>query len=338
MKGERPFRENVTLPFDTNLLKRFGTVEDLLANQRWNESIAILQEIAQTESQSLVLVQPGKAGGVATYLNANNRCNVLLSRIPAEGRLIYRQKFDAQAKRWFENWQRTRDQTELLKIVRQTYLSSHSDDALVALGEVAWDAGDFALARQWWEQLIPLPNEADPAKYPTVLRYPDSQVDRPTTLARILSCSILERDWNRAADELQQFNQQYPAAEGWLAGQKGCLADILRKTLDDAKQWKAPRSGSQFSTFAASPEREFRSSETLDAGAEMWVRPLPANTISHRLGRFPLPIDPLCYFPVTFESTFDRIVLVNDANSIRAWNLLNGEPAWPSEGKDPAAI
>ena len=202
MKGERPFRENVTLPFDTNLLKRFGTVEDLLANQRWNESIAILQEIAQTESQSLVLVQPGKAGGVATYLNANNRCNVLLSRIPAEGRLIYRQKFDAQAKRWFENWQRTRDQTELLKIVRQTYLSSHTDDALVALGEVAWDAGDFALARQWWEQLIPLPNEADPAKYPTVLRYPDAKVDRPTTLARILSCSILERDWNRAADEL----------------------------------------------------------------------------------------------------------------------------------------
>src|SRR5262249_4657007 len=163
----------------------------------------------------------GKAGEVANYLNVATRCNVLLSRVAPEGRTAYRRKVDPQARRWFENWERTRDEAELLKIVRQTFLSSYGDDALWALGEMAWDRGDFSAARLWWQHLIPLPVDANPQNYPTVLRYPDSEIDRADILARIVICSIVTKETYRAADELRQYASQYPEAEGTVAGRRG---------------------------------------------------------------------------------------------------------------------
>lgn len=330
----RPFRENVTLPVDSNLLKQFGTVEDVLADQRWTDAIRILQEIAQTESKDLVLVQPGKVGDVANYLNVATRCNVLLSRVPAEGRIAYRKKVDPQAKRWFDNWERTRDPAELLRIVRQAFLSSYGDDALWALGEVAWDQGEFSTAQSWWEQLIPLPEDADQKNYPTVLRFPDSEIDRATILARIVMCSILANEPYRAAEQLRQFADRFPQAEAWLAGRQGRLAEILQQTLDASKSWASTQTSAEVKTFALSPERNGRVSESNDVGALRWNHPLPPNVLPRRFETLPLPVEPLSYHPVVHN----EVVLVNDANAIRAWNVLTGEPAWQSEGRDPAVI
>ena len=331
---KRPFRENVTLPVDGNLLKQFGTVEDLLAHERWAEAIGILQEIAQTESKALVLVQPGRAGGIASYLNAATRCNVLLSRVSVNGRIAYREKVDPQAKRWFENWQQTHDEGELLRIVRQTFLSSYGDDALWALGEVAWDRGDFSAARLWWEQLIPLPDDANPENYPNVMRYPDSHIDRASILARIVLCSILAKESFRAIDELQQFADQFPLAEGWMAGQNGRLVDILRRTLNDSKRWTQTQSTTDFATFGLSPERYRHIPESIDIGAIRWSHSLPSNPLRHANNGLSFPNDPLSYYPVVYGN----VALVNDANAIRGWNMLSGKPAWQSEGRDPAVI
>ncbi len=336
--ANRPFRENVTFPVDSNLRKRIGTVEDLLADQRWNEAIGILQEIEQTENKSLMLVQPGRPGKVAAYVNVTTRCNVLLSRISAEGRTVYRQKVDPQAKRWFENWQRTRDEAELLKIVRQTFLSRYGDEALLALGEVAWDRGDFSAARLWWEQLIPLADDAIPADYPTVLRYPDTDIDRAAILARIVMCSIVERDSIRGADELSQFAARYPQAEGRIAGQQGRFVEILQRILEDTREWKPRYSAGEVATFGLSPERFRRIPESVDVGAMKWVRSLSPHLLPPQNERRPFQSDPLSYHPVVYDNSIDKIVLVNDADAIRAWNLLTGEPAWQPEGHDSAVI
>ena len=318
--AKRPFRENATLPVDNNLPKQFGTVEDLLADRRWTEAIRILQEITQTESKSLVLVQPGKSGGVALYLNVSTRCNVLLSRIPIEGRVAYRQKIDPQAKRWFENWQRTRDEAELLRIVRQAFLSSYGDDALSALGEAAWDRGDFSAARLWWEQLVPLPVDANPEAFPMVLRYPDAEQNLESVLARIVLCSILANEPARAAEELAQFAERYPQAEGRLGNQTGRYVEMLRQLLNDAKNWTPLTSAEEVATFGYSSERNRRLTETCDVGALRWFHPLPVSFQTQSLQeRLPLSPEPLSYHPVVCDLAHEKIVLINDASSIRAW-------------------
>lgn len=332
--AKRPFRENATLPVDSNLLKQFSAVEDILAENRWADAISLLQEIAQSENRSLVLAQPGVAEGEAIYLNVATRCSVLLSRIPEEGRTVYRRRVDSQAKRSFENWQRTRDVAELLKIVRQTFLSSYGDDALLALGEYAWDRGEYSTARSWWEQMIPIPDEVNPRNYPTVLRYPDSDIDRASILARIILCSIMENESVRAADELQQFAEKYPQAEGRLAGQSGQYVQILQRLLDESKSWNRTEPAAEVATFALSSQRYQRISESIDIGAPRWNRPLPVDPTNTHDSKRPFPFTPLCYHPVVY----DNIVFVNDSNSIHAWNVLSGEPVWKSEGPDPAVI
>lgn len=332
--GQRQFRENVTLPLDGNLRKRFSAVEELLSDRRWTEAISILEEIIQTDGKGLVEVQPGTVGGYATYLNVTTRCTILLSQVSPEGLQNYRQKIDPQAKRWFENWLRTRDETELQKIVRLAFLSRYGDDALIALGESAWDRGDFSAARLWWEQLIPLPDDANPADYPTVLRYPDAEIDKPTVLARIAFCSILERDPVRAEFVVRKFATDYPNAEGWLAGRRGRLADCLIQELDKSRQWQAANLDAEFETFGQSPARFRRIPDSIDVGSLRWVHPLSPNLLPHPVEGFPFQNEPLGYHPVIY----DKIVLVNDADCVRAWNVLTGEPAWPSDRTDPAVI
>ena len=218
--------------------------------------------------------------------------------------------------------------------MRQAYLSRLGDDALLALGEAAWDRGDFSAARLWWEQLFPLPQDANPADYPTVLRYPDSDIDLASVLARIVLCSIQEMDDDRADDELRQFSDRYPLAEGRLCGKQGRLVEILMQTLLESRRWKRESDAAEVSTFGISPERYQRIPESVDVGALRWSRPLPPNVLRQASERLPYFNEPLSYHPVVY----DKVVLVNDSDAIRAWNILTGEPAWQSERRDPAVI
>ena len=332
--GQRQFRENVTLPLDSNLRKRFNAAEELLTDGRWTEAVNILEEIVQSDGKGLVEVAPGTVGGYATYLNVTTRCTILLTQISAEGRQSYRNKVDPQAKRWFENWQRTRDESELQRIVRLAFLSSYGDDALIALGDSAWERGDYSAARMWWEMLIPLPDGVDPADYPTVLRYPDTEFDKPTILARIVLCSIFERDPICTEFKYRKFIEDYPDAEGWLAGRRGKLADCLTQELDKSRKWHPAAMDSVAETFGLSPARFRQIPDSLDIGSFRWDRPLPPNVVPHPVEGFPFQNEPLGYHPVIH----DKMVLVNDSDSVRAWNVLTGEPAWPSDRSDPAVI
>ena len=336
--AQRPFRENVTLPVDSHLLKQLGTAEDLLSDQRGREAIGVLQEVAQAEGKGLVQVRAGTAGGVGTYLNVGTRCSILMSQVSADSLQSYRQKIDPQAKKWWENWQRTRDENELVRIVRQAFLSSYGDDALNALAEAAWDRGDYSAARQFWEQLIPLPVEAKPADYPTVLRFPDTNFNHADILARLIHCSILDRNFVAATEELRQFSAEFSDAQGWLAGQQGRLVDRLQQLLDAAGQWRTVRSAPQVETFGMSPARFRIMPESLDVGSLCWVHPFSSNRLSRPVDGRPFQDAPLSSHPVVYDDGYEKMVFVNDSNSIRAWNLLTGKPAWKSEQADPAAV
>ena len=325
---KRQMGETASVGADANVRKRLEMVDDYLADKRWAEAVDILHEIAQSDGRSLVLAQPGQAGGSAVYLNVATRCQVLLSRMPKEGLAAYRRKVDPQAKRWFENWQRTRDDSELERLVRQAFLSSHGDDALWALGEAAWDRGEYATARLHWSQIVPLPAEARGANLPTVLRYPDSSLDAASVASRLVLCSLMEGHRERAIEQQQHFAEQYPLANGSLAGRQGRLAELLKQILDESTAWDVTPSEAEVATFGLAPERTQILPSVIDVGAPRWQQPLTTNSLPQP-ERFRSTPDrgPLSTHPVVFRD----IVLINDADSISAFNLLTGDPAWPTE-------
>ena len=326
--AQKPMLEAATVAADTSVRKRLGTVEDYLSDKRWAEAADILHELAQSEGRSLVLAQPGQAGTTAVYLNVATRCQVLLSRMPTEGLIAYRRKVDPLAKRWFENWQRTRDRSELERLVRQAYLSSYGDDALWALGEAAWDRGDFATARLFWSQIVALLEEARAANFPTVLRYPDSDLDPATVLSRLVLCSLMDGNRVRAFEEQQRFEQLYPQAVGTLAGKQGRLAELLKQVLEESVAWDAPPHADDAATFGLAPARTQTLPEVIDVGPPRWKQPLTPNLLRHlERSRSNPDRGPLSTHPVVFRD----LVLVNDADSISAFHLLTGDPAWPTE-------
>jgi outer membrane protein assembly factor BamB/tetratricopeptide (TPR) repeat protein len=319
-KPKKPMRETVTLPVDKNALKRFGAIEDYLAEKRWSEAIDLLQEISQTDGRHLVLAQPGTTGESAVYLNVATRCNILLSQLPPEGLATYRKKIDPQAKRWLDHWKQTRDEADLQRLVREAYLSSLGDEALWALGEAAWDRGDLASARLYWTQLVPLGQEAREANLPTVLRYPDSDLDQAAILARLVLCTLLEGERNRAGIEIERFRERFPDATGTLAGRHGRFVDLLKQIYEESAPWNLI--SEEVATFGLNNGRSGTLPASVEIGASKWSRPLPTNRSTSATDR-----GPLSYHPVTYED----FVFVNNARSIWAWNLLTGEPAWASD-------
>lgn len=324
----RAMREIATLPEDKNIRKRFGAIKDYLAEKRYSEAIEVLQEIAQTDGRLLVQVDSGTPATTAAYVNVAQRCNILLAELPPEALVQYRRKVDPQARRWLDQWRQSHDEADLLRVVRSAYLSSAGDDALWALGETAWDRGDLSAARLYWTQLVPLGQEARAAHLPTVLRYPDTDLNIAEVLARLVLCSLLEGDRSRAAEELVRFRELAPGAEGVLAGRQGRLVDLVQQVLDESTRWDLSNVPDAVPTFGLNSARGGTMPERMELGASKWSHALPANRLptTDRGSGF-LDRGPLSYNPVTYGD----VVFVNNARSIWAWNLLTGEPAWPSD-------
>ncbi len=325
--ARREMRETATVTADSNVLKRFGTIEEYVLEKRWTDAIEVLQETAQTDGRKLVLAQRGAAGETSNYLNIATRCNVLLSKFPPEGLQAYRKRVDPQARRWLDHWKQSRDEADLQRVVREGYLSSYGDEALWELGEAAWDRADFPLARLYWTQLVPLGPRAEAINTPTLLRYPDSDLDQAEILSRLVLCSIMEGDRDRAAAEIDRLKQLFPDATGRLAGRTGHLIELLTQTLEESSKWSSPNAADDVSTFALNPGRNGQKSAVIEIGAVKWSHPLPSSQIGPASPNATPNRGPLSYHPVTFGD----IVLVNNARSIWALNLLTGEPAWPSD-------
>ena len=324
----KPMREHAAIESDSSMLKIFGAIEELLDDKQWTAAVDRLQDISQTHGRSLVLAHPGQAGGVAVYLSVGVRSQMILSRLPPEGLATYRSKVDPQAKRWFENWQRTRDTSELARIVRETYVSGYGDNALWALAEDRWDHGDFASARHYWSQILPLPENIPATDVLTELRYPDSELDPAAVSSRIILCSWMQGQQTFAEDQLRRFEERFPVAQGRLASRQGRFVDLLRQIFDESLKEERRDVASEVATFALTSERTQILPSPVDLGAARWDRPL----IPYQLSGLESPEShpnrqSLSTHPVVYRD----IVLVNDADSISAFNLWTGEAAWPNE-------
>ena len=99
----------------------------------------------------------------------------------------------------------------------QAFASSWGDKALLALGEMALESGDFAAARWYWERILPA--QPPPGVANTWPGYPDTTLDLAAVRARLVLVSILEGSADRAREELAAVRPaciRTPGA-GWAA-------------------------------------------------------------------------------------------------------------------------
>ena len=241
------------------------------------------------------------------------------------------------------------------------------DNASYALGEIAFEQGQFAAARAQWERLsqllrgpagrplwLALRNidlEKDWARAapllltrttkPDWLAYPDTEIPLAEIRARLILVSIMERSFERAGIELKAFEKMHLKAEGKLAGRKVVLATRLRKLLQEAKTWPSPPLERSWTTFAGSSHRTRLTKKGVTIAGLAWGNPIELPTTKDKNNRTLRGLGfsnrriaehsdrPLSFHPIVTNDT----LLVNDSESIYAYKLSTGLPAFDKSGK-----
>lgn len=323
----------VLLDADAAAAKMLGAVRDYLAAKNWTDAVDLLRQIAEQHGDNLVAIEPGR------FINVQTSVDIFLTSLPPEGLALYRAKIDPQARRWFEKAKRLRDEEGLERVVRKAFLSSYGDDALLMLGELAWEQGALARARSYWDKLLPAAAPAEAGEMPVVLKYPDSQGDRVQIEARLVLCSLMQGKRTRAEREYESFVQKHPQAAGRFAGRNGNLAAILEGLIAAAKA--APQSPAEVEpvTFAGNVERNLVMPRSVDVGGELWsvrLKEMRAERMTksdefgiERTERAPtaLPNKVLSYYP----AAWNRIAFYCDDTDVYACDLSparGGQPAW----------
>jgi len=278
-------------------------VKAFLANQKWDEAVETLRQVMENSEGKLLGVTENRFVSVRDY------CQMQLAALPAEALKLYRGRVDPVARKWYEEGMANHDPRLLKKVVEQFFASSWGDDALMALGDMALESGDYATARWYWERIIPHPPPAGQAA--TWPGYPDTDLDLAAVRARLVLSSILEGSASKAREELDQFTRLHGEARGRLGGREVKYAEALSALLSESASWPVRPQNSDWPTFAGSPARNAVSPIKFDAGAVAWRIPLPQNA-------------GLSYHPVIVGD----LVLINTAREVLAVRLSTGKPAW----------
>jgi outer membrane protein assembly factor BamB len=337
------FREAVSVNAETQVVKTLETAREHIIEGQWDTAVSILQELIDSSGDTLVPVEPGR------YSNTGDYCHLLISQFPQVGLEAYRNRVDDQAKVWFESGQRTLDETQLLRIVDSAFNSAVGGDALWLLGELAFEQGRFALARQYWSLLIPSVvdqrEEANPESIDngstaspklSYLTYPDPLTSREEVLARLVLCSIFEGDSVRANSELAVCRAEFPDATGTLAGRTGKFVEILADVLLDSRRWDDEK---RFTHAKTAPggrlSRSGLSGPTPKTQEMIWRQSIPPNRFHGPAARSALETEaPPAFLPLVDKD----FVFVCTADSVFAFDLSTGRPKWAIDDNDDGSI
>lgn len=319
-------------------------VKAYLKSQQWDEAIDVLGSVAEKYGDKLVKRSRPEEPQlpvlpVTQYTNVRDYCQWQIARLPKEALESYRQGVDAQAERAYRDALAARDLVALEQVVRQFFSSSWGDDSLLAWGDLAFEAGDFAAARSAWQRILREPATEQAAGQPAVGRmvFPDSSMSAADIGARLILASILEQDTERAQSELSEFTRLYPTSTGRLGGRDVVYSEALASLLNASRDWPSAADTPAWPTFAGGPTRNRVVPYEVDVGAIAWRLPLKKVVIDERLS-FDLasrvriyseegPRRPkwlLSYHPVIDGD----LLLLNTADEILAVDRLTGKPAW----------
>lgn len=303
-------------------------LKQYIANERWDEAIAVLRQVSDADSEKVIAIAPHRSVSVRQF------CQQRLAALPSEALEIYRRQTDSKARRWYEQGVQSRDRQALERVVNRYFCSRYGDEALLALGEIALEAGHYDEARFRWQQMLPA--EAASGD-PEPLNYPDTDLPKAAIRARLVLVSIMEGSLARAREELARLRADFGKASGRLAGREANYVETLDDLLAAAAKWPPRVVGRQWLTFAGSPQRNQHAPRAIDVGAPAWTVKLPpapqsdANT-ARRAG---LPLMrvaethrlPLSYYPLVTGG----LVLVNTAYEVFAFDLQTGKRAWSAQ-------
>lgn len=229
------------LPSETQ--RRLQQWEALVADKAWDDAFHLIDALMITcDKEVFTLSKSDYARSIPlkSYLQS------CLTKLSPEGVRQYRRLYDPAAEELYREGITAHDAQLLHQVTTDYFLTSWADDALLALGDMAFTSGDLRLARQNWQRinslfvgpsgdpidmaLSNLKSEVDLVKLAKVWKrtprpnqdyyYPDTNLAVSDVLSRLLLCSVQESDLSRAKAELLLLKALAPDSKIWIAGRE----------------------------------------------------------------------------------------------------------------------
>jgi len=319
-------------------------------NEQWDEAILEWQRILQDPQHQLVSASP-EAAPFSRYISVQTYCQMQMASLhqsAPDALTRFRQQTDRQVEIMFQQAMAQQDEQQLLEIVDQHFISSFADDALLSLGDLAFERGALATARDYWQRISPMLRQtvlielragekvyetksllpkwfARPGGQMLPLSespvYPDSQIPVADLISRLVLVSIIEGDRARADYELAWLRQVAPQAQGKLGGKTVIYEDALQSMLSRAQRWPATKGSLDWPTFAGGVSRSGPNHASIKTANNRWSVPLP--NIKDSPGRGIGPLHPV--------ASGDRL-FVCDTQRIWAFDMRMRRPLWPVAG------
>jgi outer membrane protein assembly factor BamB len=199
--------------------RQLDDARKMVEEQKWPEAIQQLQSVIDDHADALVAASPRQV------LPARRLAHALIARLPAQALEMYRNRTDLRARRWLERGLQEREPRWLRKTVEDAFCSRPAEKALDALGDLAFERGDFDEAEVWYCSL--LPSAADTID----LHYPGPEIAPSRVRAKLLLTRLFRDGPSSIKADLADFQKQDGKAEGRLAGQTGSYAAILQELM-----------------------------------------------------------------------------------------------------------
>ena len=346
---------------------RIERVSQFLSNQQWNEAIEMLIRLTDQDDGKLTPIKNGEVA-TDTYLQFSPVASLIqrqlakLARRSPESLTKYRERVDPLAQQWFDEASVNRDEARLEQIVRESFHSSVGDDALLLLGDLALEAGEYARARSYWTRIHGCLQWAESKKrmpfgvrlvrgevvstlakdlqvnVGTPTSYVESEIPLEDIWARLTLTSILAGAPDRARAELAVMRRVWPEAVGTIGGKSSNYVRTLSRLLNESRLWPSQPDDNQWPTFAGNLSRSHEAAADIDIPTEPnWRVVLQSRSgdlrTKVRIRSFPsetageLDGQPSSHFPIVSNG----LVLIHDKQRIRALDINTGSPAWSSQ-------
>jgi len=153
-------------------------VKAYLSDSQWDEAVETLRQIAENYGAKVIQFADRR------YINVADYCHAQLGALPPDALKLYRERVDPLAEKWYTDAIAQHDRARLVLLTHQMFCSSWGDDALLALGEMSLEQGEYGLARNYWERLVETPPLRVP---PDRFEQARTRPDVPATTLQLLA-------------------------------------------------------------------------------------------------------------------------------------------------------
>lgn len=210
--------EEPPLKGGSNAGKELAEVQKLLDAGKAAEGADKLRRLVEESGDDLVTLDGRHFRPLARVAQG------LVLNLPANELRAWRARVDPPAKTLLDLGRVQRDPRPLRQLVERSLASSHAEDALVLLAELAAEHGDHRSAETHLRRLLPSTVATDDPSVPNV------KTPAATVRAR-LALALIFQGHPGAKAEVAEVRAKFPTAAGRLAGRDGPFADTLEALL-----------------------------------------------------------------------------------------------------------